>query len=297
MLKNHVTTMFCEVSLLSLLYSLVAAHRSFVLVKYLDTTVDVQTTSSTFPAIAFEDCVLWMLQDETQNFTATLYEEGTCFMMKDICELKTKIGSTVLISLVPNVRHECICGLWPLTDEYGGKDVSGHGNDITFTNVVMPSGGIELNKGEIAADNSMRLENKFSWIARVNSTNLEDAVLFHYTCNNPTRMNLQGNKFFAYARRWYANCDGGDQGKTHSQDLSPSTWHTVAVSFDGPAGVMKMWVDGMREKWTFSPCSSRLTSDGTVWFDAHAKLRCMGHFREAFDYDIMLKFTAAVCGL
>ena len=291
--------MLYELPLLGLLCALASAQRSLWLSKF-DVLIEVQSSAYSVPVISLEDCAVWMLKDQNKNYTMADYDEGTCRILEQPGTVKTIRGSSTLVVQGTSIHNKNICGLWPMTSDYGGQDVSGNGNSMGFTDVTMEEDGIALKKEtsrvRISSSTSMSLGNKFSWIARVNSSSLEDGILFHYTCNNPTHMKLHGHQFFAYARRWYRTCEGGDQSMYHSKKLTPGAWHTLAVSFDGPDGVMKMWVDGIEEKKTFTPCDNQLWSDGVAWFDVAAKLRCMGLFRDALDYDTMLMSTAAVCG-
>ena len=284
--------------LLALLCTLGHAERAQLLTKHLDKEI-IPQANSTWTSVSAEllqHCTLRMLENQV---SAANYINGTCTMTDQASGiLTTKNGSTALTLNSQYMLDVTVGGLWPLTDEYGGQDMSGNNNSITFINVDMTDDGIEFygdyySWGVIPDNPSMKLGPKFSWIVHVKFS------LLYFWRNSLLRFNSQSDialeHGYLHTNIHHFTCPL--LRIVHSEILTPNTWHTTVLSYDGPVGLMRMWVDGQEEQQTFTPCGDPVHSDGPAFIEIDGKLRCMALFHDALDYEEIVMFTATECGL
>ena len=164
-----------------------------------------------------------------------------------------------------------VVGWWPLQEAYGGRDLSGHGNHMTLSGVTFPnddespwSSPAAYFKSGDSGDikNGFHLDvTSFSWAAKIYFVSNYDS-LFSWQYNGAYGVGIEiyGGKLKALIAK--PGCS------THKIRFGTAPtfriWHTMAVTYDFSTNTIALWVDGVMETSTASPCGTGIKTSPHV---------------------------------
>ena len=155
--------------------------------------------------------------------------------------------------------NENLVGLWPLTFEYKGNDLSGYANNIKFNDIAYKDAcakcpkvvyfkGTKTSFGIIPGSGELHIQKAFTWMAWLNLESLQDGPLLEWYYDNE-----EGTRIWIHQSSLHYGIGKGYGNIRLDNGYGQKKWDRFALSYDGKK--MKVYVNGgvkILNKWARS---------------------------------------------
>ena len=161
-------------------------------------------------------------------------------------------------------------GLWPLSSQYKGADLSGNGNGITlvgtsFADNAVVFAGTTSSYGKISASPSLQLQQQFTWMAEYYPDSDKVGPLFDYFVQGEWGLHIWYNNRKLFVRPSYHGASTPPEAQS-TTPLVTQQWNKIGLSIDSEVGVIKMIVNGAEDRFEKSEWIGNIShTDGNVF--------------------------------